>query len=236
MDLRWKRILWLQVGGAAINLLAAWAIVVCIHNTGPHWQTAASGWPHPVSADWPPATHVNTGPGAFGFRNRSTVGIRRGTASGPEAAEIAVINQFAAGWPVPCWRWEVWLRWEESPRISPRKESSAGIPTPSIWQNGIDPPDEIFHFSRYGWKRLPLHPGPLGFAVNTVFHAAVLWCVVLLAIAARRAIRRRMLRHRFGLCPACRYPIGVSAICPECGQPVQPAASAVACKSPSAEP
>jgi len=63
---------------------------------------------------------------------------------------------------------------------------------------------------------LPLRPIWPGFAVNTVFYAAVLW----LLIAAPFALRRRR-RIRRGLCPKCAYDLRGSApgstACPECG-------------------
>jgi hypothetical protein len=59
-----------------------------------------------------------------------------------------------------------------------------------------------------------------GFAVNTIFYAAILW----LLLAAPFALRRRLRKQR-GLCPACAYPIGESATCTECGARVTPVPS-----------
>ena len=58
---------------------------------------------------------------------------------------------------------------------------------------------------------LPIGPLPFGFALNTLFYAALLWLLVL--FAPRHARR--------GLCPACAYPVGESAVCSECGAPVR---------------
>ena len=58
-----------------------------------------------------------------------------------------------------------------------------------------------------------------GFAINTMFYAAILaggW----LLFAAPLALRRRR-RIKRGLCPACAYPIGSSDNCTECGKPVK---------------
>ena len=68
-------------------------------------------------------------------------------------------------------------------------------------------------------RLIPLKPLWPGFAINTVFYAAVLW---LLLICPGRL--RRFLRLRRGLCPACAYPIGTSDVCTECGKPVTPSA------------
>jgi hypothetical protein len=60
--------------------------------------------------------------------------------------------------------------------------------------------------------------GPLwpGFAINTVFYAAVLWVL----FAAPFALRKWR-RIRRGLCPKCGYDLrnrpSDSAVCPECG-------------------
>lgn len=62
---------------------------------------------------------------------------------------------------------------------------------------------------------LPLRPLWPGFAINTLFYAAILW--VLFAIPT--ALRRRW-RLKRNLCPGCRYPIGTSPLCTECGAPL----------------
>ena len=62
-------------------------------------------------------------------------------------------------------------------------------------------------------NRLPWAPVWPGFAINTIFYAAVLW----LLFAAPFALRRRI-RARRGQCPACAYPVGASDVCTECGR------------------
>ena len=52
-----------------------------------------------------------------------------------------------------------------------------------------------------------------GFAVNTLFYATILWLVI-----PGPFVLTRFLRVRRGLCPLCKYPIGVSAVCTECGK------------------
>ncbi len=61
--------------------------------------------------------------------------------------------------------------------------------------------------------RLNLRPIIPGFAVNTLFYAAILW----LLIAGPFALRR-FLRVRRGRCPKCAYPAGESSVCSECGK------------------
>ena len=64
-------------------------------------------------------------------------------------------------------------------------------------------------------KTLPLCPLWPGFAINTVFYAAIWWGVSLL-FATPFALRKRW-RIKRGLCLKCAYPIGTSERCTECG-------------------
>jgi hypothetical protein len=100
-----------------------------------------------------------------------------------------------AGWPVFSLRGEVLLRastWECRSCISIGSDSS--------------------------WRRwAPARPIWPGFAINTIFYAAILW---LLWIARRTPGKiRRFIRVRRGRCPACGYQIaeGVGPRCSECG-------------------
>jgi hypothetical protein len=65
------------------------------------------------------------------------------------------------------------------------------------------------------WNRLiPLEPIWPGFAINTIFYAALLW---VLWVAPGKI--RRLVRIRRGCCPTCGYRIakGVGPNCSECG-------------------
>ncbi len=66
---------------------------------------------------------------------------------------------------------------------------------------------------------LPIRPRWPGFAVNTIFYAAILW---LLSLGPWFALRR-LDRRRRGLCPACGYDLGHAQhdTCPECGRQQQ---------------
>ncbi len=59
---------------------------------------------------------------------------------------------------------------------------------------------------------LPARPIWPGFAVNTLFYAAVLWPLIPGPFTLRGLIRQRR-----GLCPKCAYPMGESSVCTECG-------------------
>ena len=73
-----------------------------------------------------------------------------------------------------------------------------------------------------GWKlnrfgpqdTLPLRPLWPGFAINTIFYAAILWLLFVAPFALRRSQRIKR-----GLCPKCAYDLrgGNHSACPECG-------------------
>ena len=64
-------------------------------------------------------------------------------------------------------------------------------------------------------RALPLRPIAVGFTINTLLFAAILWLLIPGPFVLRRFIRRRR-----GRCPACGYPRGDSSICSECGKPL----------------
>jgi len=73
---------------------------------------------------------------------------------------------------------------------------------------------------------LPLRPIWPGFAINTLFYAAVLWVLFAGPFALRRMIRRRR-----GQCQRCAYPIGTNERCTECGAALPPTPTRVQCGS-----
>ncbi len=78
----------------------------------------------------------------------------------------------------------------------------------------------VFSVGEYSWclrkqsRLLPLHPIWPGFAINTIFYAALLWLLTLGPFTARRMIRRKR-----GHCIKCGYDLRgeFSSGCPECG-------------------
>jgi len=66
------------------------------------------------------------------------------------------------------------------------------------------------------YRALPLRPVWPGFAINTIFYAAILWLLFAVPGWARRRLRARR-----GQCPACAYPVGSSTVCTECGKTVR---------------
>ena len=64
----------------------------------------------------------------------------------------------------------------------------------------------------------PLWPG---FAINTIFYAAIVWMLYAAPVKLHHVARRNR-RIKRGQCPACAYPVGASDVCTECGKPVTP--------------
>ncbi len=62
---------------------------------------------------------------------------------------------------------------------------------------------------------LPLRPIFGGFAANTLLDAVVVLAIGVALIDARSRDRRAR-----GCCPACAYPVGLTAQCTECGRPI----------------
>ena len=122
----------------------------------------------------------------------------------------------SAGWPAFSLRSErLWLN-----RLPSTAWSSLSTST-SSWQEGIRIPDWIpwCDHDRTGIRRLPIRIIPLGFAINTVFHAS---CVSALFLCPR--IVRNHFRLRRGCCIACGYDLRGAAHerCPECGRQLPP--------------
>jgi hypothetical protein len=94
-------------------------------------------------------------------------------------------------------------------------------PPGGIWDAGINPPSILTNRTRAISLRLPLRPIWPGFAINTIFYAAVLWIVFAIPGGVKRFRRRRR-----GHCIHCGYDLrgqpppeaGQSTKCPECGK------------------
>ena len=85
----------------------------------------------------------------------------------------------------------------------------------TIKSSGKDVPAPVARHLNISALKLPTRVLPLGFALNTLFYAAVL-----LGVVEGVAFARRRARRGKGRCPACGYhPAGLAegAACPECG-------------------
>ena len=117
----------------------------------------------------------------------------------------------ARGWPMLSLRGGVWHRtsemdWVKMGESEPTPEWDWAIPIPSTTSDPLNSLEKT--------RFLPSAPIWPGFAINTIFYAAILW----LLFAAPFQFRRYR-RIRRGLCSACAYPIrvGSSDVCTECG-------------------
>jgi hypothetical protein len=120
-----------------------------------------------------------------------------------------------AGWPIPgpcC------FGTSESP---PQFIDGELVLRPS-WHGGIRAPSCLgpkltSHYLLPSIERpLPLSPVTVGFAINTIFYAAIVWLLWF-----GPGTIRRWRRIKRGLCPACGYPVGTNPLCTECGGPVR---------------
>ncbi len=117
------------------------------------------------------------------------------------------INEFeywtvdARGWP----RLSLWCVWARN--SFPLRPAEGGLQLPERWVTEHD----------RQWLRittLPYRPIWTGFAINTIFYAAILWILSLGPFTARRMIRRKR-----GHCINCGYDLSHAEhdACPECG-------------------
>jgi hypothetical protein len=133
------------------------------------------------------------------------------TASNQQYAFPPIGGQFRAGWP--CWA----LYGDACAAPAGPDAFRSAMKTRKLsyaFRYALPPkqtkyPPEI----RRSFPLLPIWPG---FAINTIFYAAILWLLFAFPFMIRR--RRRIKR---GLCPACAYPVGDSAVCTECGKQVK---------------
>jgi hypothetical protein len=116
------------------------------------------------------------------------------------------IHHTELGWPL------LSLRWQPDP-IRRRIGWKYGLVVPE-WLAAQPSSSDPLHPNSHR-RHLPLRPLWPGFAVNTIFYAAILWVLFTAPGSVRRWRRRRR-----GLCPACAYPVGQSLTCTECGEAV----------------
>ncbi len=127
----------------------------------------------------------------------------------PLLAPTRVVNFHRAGWPVHSMRCRVLVTRETrtEPQVLGGFTPNAVLGARTLrTRRFLSPPLAHSH-------PVPCRPIWPGFAVNAIFYAAVLWLLIPGPFALRRLIRVRR-----GLCPACAYPLGGSAVCSECGK------------------
>ena len=118
----------------------------------------------------------------------------------PDAKSIWV----QTGWPVASMDGRLWCA-----------DSDAGTAANKVYRHAIA--GDRFGRSYPAYRKflpIPLLPLWPGFALNTIFYAAMLW-----VLFATPRVLRRTWRIKRGLCAACGYSLRecVSEKCPECG-------------------
>lgn len=200
--------------GAIINVTVAWTIVLVPQDeqksTEDYGQT--NNWPAPAPSDWPAPVLFDDWT-QIGFRGLVVQGgpLRgAGGDHGYPGYRSHYMIAIQTGWPrlsMVAWK----RRWTHPSRID------------KAWSMGI----EVFHRRPEplyaGNLPIPLLPIPLGFMLNTLFYAAILF-----TLRAAHTMTRRALRVRRGRCPACGYDASDLPRCPECGHTPQTTASAIA--------
>jgi hypothetical protein len=192
--------------GAIVNVAVAWGCEmwcpsVDMVNVGVRFYPLPAGerWYRSAPVHWPPPAergHVN-----LVGRTATWTSITR-ERQGLAPSDVFHFSQLVieCGWPLRS------LEYEHQVNQRPYSiaiEKLADFGEVPAWLRPIDER-----------RRLPLRPIWPGFAINTLFYAAILW----LLFAAPFALRRRR-RIKRGLCPKCAYPVGDSAVCTEWGAP-----------------
>jgi hypothetical protein len=207
--------------GAIINVAVAWACSVWID---PGTQGHAAGFSSLVGPQWSVAMQRRAGAAAVlakplwwdQYHDSSkllTTPIPSWSkaATPPESRDHYRLDpnlkficcEGANGWPQLSLLWRV-----ETNNLNFETQLDS---TPPQW--GIEIAPDLTRAPVYQQRRvLPLCPIWPGFAVNTLFYAAIAW--ILFTVPAYLKRRHRIRR---GLCAKCAYPVGESENCTECG-------------------
>jgi hypothetical protein len=125
-------------------------------------------------------------------------------------------QQRRCGWPMLSLEADHWIHtrdWimDQPPGVAARE----GIETNWGWRVGIA--------SHLDARILPWRPRCIGFVVNMLFYAVILWLLL-----GGPFILRRHIRLKRGRCPKCGYDLRaeLEGGCPECGWNRQPEATA----------
>jgi hypothetical protein len=187
-------------GGAIINVAVAWGIA--LWSSRPRTYTLewkGVDWLAKVPDDWPSPDRMWTLNGSM------RIFVLNGhTSSGDYIDQSFLQHEIQSGFPL--YALSMFAKGvQSSPRKFPVWE----------WNKRLRVP---FENRATSWnipvEGVPLNPLVSGFAINTIFYAAIAWVL----FAAPGAVRRRLRRKR-GQCAACGYSVceSVSGKCSECG-------------------
>ena len=114
------------------------------------------------------------------------------------------MSLFQAGWPCRC--------------VEARTDTVnyPGVIPKADWRTAVKLPESLdfLRIKEARYRPLPLRPIWPGFAINTVFYAAILWLLMFGVFTTRSLIRRKR-----GHCIKCSYDLrgAEHEACPECG-------------------
>ncbi len=183
-------ILLLLLGGAIVNVVVAWGLAAFTGTSSFAWLEIEDDVAAPIVARaWPHPIAPNA------MSESTGPGVDVYALSGGSGF-ISYAYERRAGWPIRSFV-DFSYSGTSADAISGRKSSLTLAQLPLHRQS------------------LPIEPLPIGFIINTLFYALLLWLLLFAPFAARR-----MLRRRRGQCEKCAYPIGVSPVCTECGAAV----------------
>ncbi len=216
--------------GAVVNVAVAWgcatwsALEVVSVSLQEPTKTEQRWWRQIYPTRAAPEALLARQSSGFGCDSQSILGDRGGQAvfrvdfAGPSTVNFDPNTKFdrvttlRSGWP---WRSGAGERWDLGfSLMTPIPQLGYRV---TMWRDA-DLHSFALSFDRPEWlgsssfRILPLRPVWPGFAVNTLFYAALLWSLICSPFALRR-----FLRLRRGLCPKCAYPMGESSVCTECG-------------------
>ena len=175
----------------------------CVQVT-PSW---GSGVPHPLPADWFEYYHFPTEVPAqeAALYPGSTCRLPSWAIIPGPNTSARVAETHAAGWPMLALKYLSEQDVVMGPTGSPLR-----VTYTSEWGLSVSR-----WFRTWNNECLPLRPMPLGFAVDTLLFAALMWA----SVRGDRAWRLSRRRRR-GRCANCNYDrtgLAPGAVCPECG-------------------
>ena len=194
--------------GAILNVGVAWGCALWSPAipSSPHGGDGVpklapgTSWPRPVPAEWPSLLYGSWGTGLF---------MSTGTFRGYIPKDQAISEGRPRDYGLSVFRYGVPFRALEGQILMRIYEPYARTFT---MMAAVRSPDLMS--SRRSMGVIPLRPIWPGFAINTVFYAAILRLLMFGVSTTRRVIRRKR-----GLCIKCGYDLrgDLSAGCSECG-------------------
>jgi hypothetical protein len=210
------KLLLVLLAGAIINVAVAWGCALY----SPWWfaksWAMSSAWNDSWFAWWRanyPFPHVVELPRApFSMSVIRATGIEIAHIS--NGAATSQMPPYVTAWRVQCGMPFASLtgsRWSYSHENLPEFKDCEGrfieFAGRRTWRAEID-------WILNGGRIVPFKPLWPGFAINTIFYAAIVF-----ALFAVPGAIKRWRRIKRGLCVRCAYPLGTSGVCSECGTP-----------------